>query len=158
MKDKINKILSIGWLANIIVLLVLILVPKNNNIYNRLYILFMLCIFAFPIILIALQVFYKIKDKTKISIWSCVPNLGCILLMLLTFVKFIQSIEKYVIFEMVVIMMIFICLELLLGYIIMKYKDMKNKTYIWCNLGIYVTLVLFFLCAMIISYDYSIIW
>ena len=155
---KTDKIMGLCWILNIILLIVIIAIPKDNKLYNSLYMVFMLSIFLFPLLLVGIHAIMRLKNKEELTIFNAIPHLGCILIMLLTFIKFIQAIEKFAVFQMVIIMITFIVAEILLGFIVYKFKNMTKKQYIWLNVGTYVTLVVFFFCAMIMSYDYSIIW
>ena len=88
---------------------------------------------------------------------SCIPNAGCSLVILLTFVKFIGSIEKIGRTQMVTILLVFVVLELLLGYLKIENKEMTKKQFILTEIATYMSLVIFFFCAMVISFDFGII-
>jgi hypothetical protein len=87
-----------------------------------------------------------------------IPVLGCALLMSLTFIRFIVSIKKEIIPQMIVILCTFIMAEILVGFLLSKIEKFSKVKYLFGSIAIYVLLVLFFFSAMIISYDHSIIW
>lgn len=145
------------WLGNVLSLLLLILMPKTSELYPVFSFVTLIMIFDVPLILIIVQscltyIVFKEKD-----ICDAIPNVGSSLIMLLTFVKFIGSIEKMAIPQMVTILMLFVCLELLLGYLKITYKEISLKKSIWLDVATYVLLALFFMCAMIISVDFGLI-
>lgn len=168
MKNK-KLIFPILWLVNIVLLLISFLVVINKDNYNIFMMLIFILIFITPLILIIMQFIYEINDKSKEEnnkinkLLLIVPNVGCIMVMLLTCINYIQTIEKQALFQMFVILFVFICFELYFGYISHTYYTQfkENKTQIkkwgWLHLATYILLVGFYLCALIMSYDWSIV-
>lgn len=158
-KNNVNSIVfgSI-WVLDVVLLLVLILIPKDNDVFNNLYSLFLASIFLIPLVLIFLQSYVQIKENEKKDNRPWISNIGCCLLILLNFVRFIATIKQSVVVEMITIMAVFVALELLIGYFVWSLKQYKSKKYILLSIATYVSLVLFFFCAMIMSYDHSINW
>ena len=154
-----KKILfSIAWLINVLLLLLLIIMPKTSVLYPVLYLFTMIMIFAVPLALIVFQAYVKLKGKEQENdIYSVIPNAGCTLIILLTFVNFIGSIEKMAIPQMLTILFAFVITELLLGYLKIEYKKMSKKQYLCIEGATYFALVVFFVCAMIISVDFGLI-
>ncbi len=157
MKIKRNLILVGAWLVDILLLLIIILVPKTNGLYDKLFPVFQLSIFVIPILLILIQVFLN-REAEQTDKYLSLPCLGCSLLMLLTVVRFISTIELDVVFQMMTILVTFILLELLIGYLAIVYKKYTIKKHLIIGLLIYASLILFYFCAMIMSYDHSIMW
>ena len=159
---KINKKCTlpfgIMWIINIILLLVLILIPKNNDVFNNLYVVFLIGVFVLPLVLIFLQSYMQMKLDNESNCLPCMSNAACSIIISLTFVRFIATIKNSVVVEMVTIMCVFIALELLIGYFVLITKNFKEKKFILLSAATYISLVLFFFCAMIISYDHSINW
>lgn len=168
MKNK-KLIFPILWLVNILLLLISFLVVINKDNYNIFMMLIFILIFITPLILIIMQFIYEINNKSKEEnnkinkLLSIAPNVGCIMVMLLTCINYIQTIEKQALFQMFVILFVFICFELYFGYISYTYYTQfkENKTQIkkwgWLHLATYILLVGFYLCALIMSYDWSIV-
>lgn len=168
MKNK-KLIFPILWLVNILLLLISFLVVINKDNYNIFMMLIFILIFITPLILIVMQFIYEINNKSKEEnnkinkLLSIAPNVGCIMVMLLTCINYIQTIEKQALFQMFVILFVFICFELYFGYISYTYYTQfkENKTQIkkwgWLHLATYILLVGFYLCALIMSYDWSIV-
>lgn len=168
MKNK-KLIFPILWLVNIVLLLISFLVVINKDNYNIFMMLIFILIFITPLILIIMQFIYEINNKSneennKINkLLSIAPNVGCIMVMLLTCINYIQTIEKQAVFQMFVILFVFICFELYFGYISHTYYTQfkENKTQIkklgWLHLATYILLVGFYLCALIMSYDWSVV-
>lgn len=168
MKNK-KLIFPILWLVNIVLLLISFLVVINKDNYNIFMMLIFILIFITPLILIIMQFIYEINNKSKEEnnkinkLLSIAPNVGCIMVMLLTCINYIQTIEKQALFQMFVILFVFICFELYFGYISHTYYTQfkENKTQIkkwgWLHLATYILLVGFYLCALIMSYDWSIV-
>ena len=154
-----KKILfSIAWLINVLLLLLLIIMPKTSVLYPVLYLFTMIMIFVVPLALIVFQAYVKLKGKEQENdIYSAIPNAGCTLIILLTFVNFIGSIEKMAIPQMLTILFVFVITELLLGYLKIEYKKMSKKQYLCIEGATYFALVVFFVCAMIISVDFGLI-
>lgn len=149
---------SLAWIVNVLLLFILIIVPKTNMMYQIFYILTMIMIFVIPLFLTFFQTFMQIKTKEKErDIYIINANVGCSLIILLTFVNFMGSIDKIAIPQMLTILFLFVLIELLLGYIKYMYINMSIKQTVWINVATYVSLVIFFVCAMIISVDYGII-
>lgn len=168
MKNK-KLIFPILWLVNIVLLLISFLVVINKDNYNIFMMLIFILIFITPLILIIMQFIYEINNKSKEEennkinkLLSIAPNVGCIMVMLLTCINYIQTIEKQAVFQMFVILFVFICFELYFGYISHTYYTQfkENKTQIkkwgWLHLATYILLVGFYLCALIMSYDWSV--
>lgn len=118
----------------------------------------MIMIFVIPLFLTFFQTFMQIKMKEKErDIYIINANVGCSLIILLTFVNFMGSIDKIAIPQMLTILFLFVLVELLLGYIKYMYINMSIKQTVWINVATYLSLVIFFVCTMIISVDYGII-
>lgn len=168
MKNK-KLIFPILWLVNILLLLISFLVVINKDNYNIFMMLIFILIFITPLILIIMQFIYEINNKSKEEnnkinkLLSIAPNVGCIMVMLLMCINYIQTIEKQALFQMFVILFVFIYFELYFGYISYTYYTQfkENKTQIkkwgWLHLATYILLVGFYLCALIMSYDWSIV-
>lgn len=151
-----KKILFIiFWAINILSLLFIILIPKDSNAYQILYLMTMEMIFITPLVLTLLQGCLTIYTNKKKDIYDIIPNVGSILMMLLVFVKFVKSIEKQAIPQMITILGVFIGVELVLGYLKIEYKDLSKKKALWLEIATYASLVIFFFCAMIISVDFG---
>lgn len=148
----------ISWAVSVFVLLLLITVPMSKLFNHLAYIMTMIIIFVVPLALIVFQAYVKFKGKEQENdIYSVIPNAGCTLMILLTFVNFIGSIEKMAIPQMLTILFVFVITELLLGYLKMEYKKMSKKQYLCIEGATYFVLVVFFVCAMIISVDFGLI-
>ena len=156
---KKNKyFLSAVWLINFLLMLVVILLPKNEGLFNSLYFVFLGCIFVVPAVLLVCQLYIYNKNDIVGHNEFYIPALGCALLMSLTFVRFIVSIKKEIIPQMIVILCTFIIAEILIGYLLSKTEKFSKIKYLFGSVAIYLLLVMFFFSAMIISYDHSIIW
>lgn len=157
MKIKKELIITACWLLDVLMLLIIILLPKDNNLYDVLYPLFRISIFVVPIVLIIIQVYLDYK-KESINVFSSVPCLGCSLLMLLTTIRFIFTIEKNVLFQMIVILFTFVALEILIGFLMLKKDKLSVKTHLFFGIVVYISLIMFYFCSMVMSYDHSILW
>ena len=146
-----------GWLTDILVLFLVIVIPKSSEIYSVLYSLTMYMIFIIPLFLILLQGWFTLAKDQDISLYNVIPNIGCSLVIMLTFVNFVGSIEKMGRAQMVTILFLFVVVELLLGYIKLAYNKMTKKQFVFIEVASYASLVLFFICAMIMSFDFGII-
>lgn len=158
MKNKNKYIFGIAWMVNFLLMLFVILLPKNEELFSSLYFVFLGCIFLVPIILLGSQVFISFKDDKINRDDFYIHTIGASLLMSLTFVRFISSIKKEVIPQMVVIFVTFIMAETLIGFLLSKEEKFMKIKHFFGALSVYVLLVLFFFAAMIMSYDHSIIW
>ena len=147
----------ICWEVNVFALLLLIVLPKKAELYGIFSVVTLLMIFVVPLVLTAMQAYKTIKSNTRGSIYDVIPNIGSFMVILLTFIKFIGSIENIAIAQMVTILILFIAVELLLGYLKYEYSKMTLKQYIMIEIATYVSLVVFFMCAIIISVDYGLI-
>ena len=116
----------IFWLINIFGLLLIILIPKDSNAYQILYLMTMAMIFIVPLVLTCVQGYLTLYKGGKKDIYDIIPNCGSVLMMLLVFVNFVKSIEKQAIPQMITILGVFIGAELLLGYLKVEYKDIRN--------------------------------
>ena len=145
----------IFWLINIFGLLLIILIPKDSNAYQILYLMTMAMIFIVPLVLTCAQGYLTLYKGGKKDIYDIIPNCGSVLMMLLVFVKFVKSIEKQAIPQMITILGVFIGAELLLGYLKVEYKDISKKKATWLEIATFASLVIFFFCAMIISVDFG---
>ena len=79
-------------------------------------------------------------------------------MILLAMIRFIGSIESISIVEFVTIMLTFVSLEVLIGYIFIENKPLNKKQIILLSVATYIVMFMFFMCAMIVSYDFSINW
>lgn len=152
-----KMIFLFGWITNVFLLLLIIVIPKISELYSVLYLLTMFMIFAVPLFLIVFQGCLTINNKQEVDMYNAIPNIGCALVIMLTFVKFISSIEDQGKPQIITILLLFVILELLLGYMKFEYKKMTKKQFVFIEIASYVSLVLFFFCAMVISFDYGII-
>lgn len=154
-----NKLLGIGWLLDVVLLIAIIVIPKDNKLYDILYSVFMLAIFLFPLLLMVGQFlcyFRQEKEVTKKEkSYIGIPALGTSCIILLTFMRFITSIEKHYRPELVIITIVFATMELLLGYLSLSLESFDKKKHMWLYIGIYAVLIVFFFCAMIMSWDHS---
>lgn len=146
-----------GWIANVLFLLLIIIMPKIDGMYSFLYFLTMAMIFVIPCLLILLQAGLTIKNNEELDIYNGIPNVGCSLVIMLTFVNFIGSIEKIGRAQIVTILFLFVVIEMMLGYIKITNKNMTKKQFVFVEAASYLSLVLFFLCAMVMSFDFGII-
>jgi len=148
----------ISWAINVALLLLLIVMPKSGSAYQILYILTMLMIFVIPLLLTFFQTALQLKsDDKENDIYSIIPNVGSSLIILLTVINFLGSIEKIAIPQMITILFVFVLAELVLGYLKISYKVMSKKQIVWINVATYLSLVVFFVCTMIISIDFGLI-
>ena len=118
--NKNKYFLSAVWLMNFLLMLVVILLPKNEGLFNSLYFVFLGCIFVVPAVLLVCQLYIYSKNNIVGNNELYIPALGCALLMSLTFVRFIVSIKKEIIPQMIVILCTFIIAEILIGYLLSK--------------------------------------
>lgn len=152
-----SKLFLSFWVANVVALFSIIIVPKKPEFYSILSLLTIFLIFIVPLILVVSQGCLTVTSKGCLEMSSCIPNAGCSLVILLTFVKFIGSIEKIGRTQMVTILLVFVVLELLLGYLKIENKEMTKKQFILTEIATYMSLVIFFFCAMVMSFDFGII-
>lgn len=152
-----SKLFLSFWVANVVALFSIIVVPKKPEFYSILSLLTIFLIFVVPLILVVSQGYLTVTSKKCLEMSSCIPNAGCSLVILLTFVKFISSIEKIGRTQMVTILLVFVVLELLLGYLKIENKEMTKKQFILTEIATYMSLVIFFFCAMVMSFDFGII-
>jgi hypothetical protein len=152
-----SKLFLSFWVANVVALFSIIVVPKKPEFYSILSLLTIFLIFVVPLILVVSQGYLTVTSKECLEMSSCIPNAGCSLVILLTFVKFIGSIEKIGRTQMVTILLVFVVLELLLGYLKIENKEMTKKQFILTEIATYMSLVIFFFCAMVMSFDFGII-
>ena len=145
------------WCIDFWCLLLLILIPKDADSYAVLSLMTMFMIFVIPLVLLFSQDYIMFVKREKRDEWDGVPNIGIILIILSTFVNFVGSIEKIAVPQMITILILFVSVELLLGYIKVTYKEISLKKYIWIDIATYFSLLMFFACAMIISVDYGLI-
>lgn len=152
MKNKI--ILITAWVINILALLMSIILPKNNKAYTITFYLFLICIFIIPLLLSGYE--------TKVSKTNCCFNeikinaCGSIVLMLLSMVRFIQTIEKIAWPMFFTIVVLFIALTIIV--IIVSKQVTTFKQHLWLALGNLSLVYIYYLLLMIISYDYSVVW
>jgi hypothetical protein len=156
--NKNKYFLGAAWLINFLLMLVVILLPKSEGLFNSLYFVFLGCVFVVPGILLVCQLYIYNKNNIVGNHELYIPVLGCVLLMSLTFIRFIVSMKKEIIPQMIVILCTFIMAEILVGFLLSKIEKFSKGKYLFGSIAIYVLLVLFFFSAMIISYDHSIIW
>lgn len=152
-----SKLFLSFWVVNVVALFSIIVVPKKPEFYSILSLLTIFLIFVVPLILVVSQGYLTVTSKECLGMSSCTPNAGCSLVILLTFVKFIGSIEKIGRTQMVTILLVFVVLELLLGYLKIENKKMTKKQFILTEIATYMSLVIFFFCAMVMSFDFGII-
>lgn len=152
-----SKLFLSFWVVNVVALFSIIVVPKKPEFYSILSLLTIFLIFVVPLILVVSQGYLTVTSKECLEMSSCIPNAGCSLVILLTFVKFIGSIEKIGRTQMVTILLVFVVLELLLGYLKIENKKMTKKQFILTEIATYMSLVIFFFCAMVMSFDFGII-
>lgn len=152
-----SKLFLSFWVANVVALFSIIIVPKKPEFYSILSLSTIFLIFVVPLILVVSQGYLTVTSKECLEMSSCIPNVGCSLVILLTFVKFIGSIEKIGRTQMVTILLVFVVLELLLGYLKIENKEMTKKQFILTEIATYMSLVIFFFCAMVMSFDFGII-
>lgn len=159
MEKKSGILFSIGWIINIIILLVIIVIPKDNALFNSLYYVFVIGVFFLPGLLIGGQCVQKCKNNSDENnkLWLGISSLGTSAIILLNFVNFINTIKKEFVSQVIVILLTFVSVELLLGYLNITIKP-NNRKYIFISIAIYITLVLFYFCVMIMSYDHSKVW
>lgn len=156
--NKKNIIYSIAWFIDFTVLLFIILFPKNENMFNNLYVVFLCCVFIVPLCLLIFQIYDNMRSEKEINeVKYFIPSVGSSLIMSLTFVRFMSSIKKEYVSQMVFILVAFLMAEILLGYVLFDYNKNTKKTVVGA-ICIYFLLVIFFFAAMIMSYDHSIIW
>lgn len=164
---KLNKkIFPIFWILNIILLIIFLFVKVNETLYSLFIAFAFALIFITPLILTGIQLVCEIKDPkenmTKVDqLLTITPNIGCVMIILLACVNFIRTIEKQAAFEMITILFTFICFELYFAFITYtNIRDMKKqkqtKKIIWIYVATYVLLLGFYICAMIMSYDWSV--
>lgn len=146
-----------GWITNVILLFSIIVMPKDSKLYSVLYQLTMYLIFAIPLFLIVFQDGLMLKRGYNIDIYCAISNIGCTAIILLTFIKFVKSIEIIGRAQIITILCVFVALELLIGYLKIAYRKMSKKQYLFLEAATYVSLVVFFFCAMIMSFDFGII-
>ena len=156
--SKRKLVFTILWLVDILIMVFIILFPKNESVLQSMYFVFLVCIFVVPGLLLLFQCFQRIKYKDGVAGELLISGVGCSFLMSLTFIKFVSSIKKEFVWQMIFILLVFVLLEWLLGYISLSIKDEQNKKLVSCSTAIYSSLVLFYFVAMIMSYDHSIIW
>lgn len=156
--SKRKLVFTILWLVDILIMVFIILFPKNESVLQSMYFVFLVCIFVVPGLLLLFQCFQRIKYKDGVTGELLISGVGCSFLMSLTFIKFVSSIKKEFVWQMIFILLVFVLLEWLLGYISLSIKDEQNKKLVSCSTAIYLSLVLFYFAAMIMSYDHSIIW
>lgn len=150
-----NKlILIIIWCINIVALFITILLPKNNNIYNISYYIFNIGIFLVPILLAIYEIAIIKRGENFNGIW--IQGIGAIALIGLSMVRFISTILKEALPMLITIFLVCIILELLL--IILSKKDLTINQHIWMLIGNVSITVLYFMLAMIVSYDFSNAW
>lgn len=160
-----KKYFPLLWIINIILLIIFLFVKVSNALYSIFIALAFALIFITPLILIATQLVYElknVKEETKTEkLLTITPNIGCVMITLLTCVNFIQTIEKQAVFEMIIILFTFICFELYFAFITytninnMK-KQKQTKKIVWIYIATYALLLGFYICAVIMSYDWSI--
>lgn len=143
------------WNANALLLLLLILIPKVSELYSILYLMTMFMMFVVPLVLIIVQdCFLLLKFKVRDE-YDSISNVGCIMIILLTLVNFLGSIETVAIPQMITILLLFVFVELLLGFLKIAYKECSLKQYIWLEVATYAALLFCFVCMMIISVDFG---
>lgn len=152
MKNK--SILITSWAVNILILLVSIILPKNNKIYNITFYVFLICIFVMPLLLSAYEI--------KIAKTNCYFNeikintYGSMTLMLVSMVRFIQTIDKIAWPMFFTIVILFVVLTIIV--LIFSKQITTIKQHVWLILGNLLILYVYYLLLMIISYDYSVVW
>jgi hypothetical protein len=150
-----NKLFGIGWLINIVFLFIIVVMPKDSKLYSVLYPVFMLAVFLVPLLLMVGQYLYLSKSG-KVDVFAGVSSVGASIIILMTFINFITAIEKHYRPELVITAFTFVFAELLLGYLVISLKEFNEKKHKWLYVGMYAALVLFFCCAMVMSWDHSI--
>ncbi len=163
-------VFGVSWIINVLLLLLIVLIPKSESSYQLLSLFTMALIFIVPFVLVFSQAYLNIvggveltgykeceNGKRQYNIGLVCPNIGCILIILLTFANFIKSIEKIAIAQMTTILMGFVLVELYIAFLLLITKKMTKKQYVWVNVLTYGALFMFFCCAVIMSVDYGII-
>lgn len=162
-----KKYFPLLWIINIILLIIFLFVKISNTMYSTFMALTFALIFITPLILVIAQLFYEKKNinieiTKQEKLLAITPNIGCIMIILLTCVNFIQTIEKQAVFEMITILFTFVCFELYFAFMIYtnydtyKKDNKQMKKLIWIYVATYILLLGFYICAMIMSYDWSI--
>lgn len=152
---KKNKIILIVlWCINILALIMAIVWPKNNTIYNASYYVFNVGIFLVPVLLMLYEIATFNKDKTFNACW--IQGIGAIALIALSMIRFMGTVLKEALPMLITIFIVCIALEVLLIYF--SRKDISNKKHIWLLIGAVSIIFLYFSLAMIVSYDFSGAW
>lgn len=154
---KREFIYIISWVIEVLFMFFIIVLPKNENKLDNLYMVFLVGLFVVPVLLIMFQMYDVAKGKAD-GKFLFIPAAGCSGLISLVVVNFIASVKNHVKAQMIFIMITFILLEILIGYLLYDIKTKSRKKYLLLVSAIYIALILFFFCAMIMSYDHSIIW
>lgn len=148
-----KKKMCILWLIDVIIMFVLIVIPKNETIYNITYKIFLLTTFIIPLILSLFS--FQLWKKDNVNTFN-IQVIGQTLIILLSFIRFIKNIESIAIWMYIFSMLTIIVLMCITMYFAKVVKT--NKQYIYClifNLGL---MYISFFISMIISYDYSLVW
>lgn len=147
-----NK-MCIIWLINIIMMLVMIIMPKNEIIYNITYKIFLITTFVVPLVLSVVSFQLWKKDKTNTLNVQVIGNL---LIIVVSFIRFVRNIESIAVpmyvFSLLSIAAL-LCLLIYFGYTIKS-----NKQYVYMLIINLLLTYTYFFISMIISYDYSSVW
>lgn len=147
-----NK-MCIIWLINIIMMLVMIIMPKNEIIYSVTYKMFLITTFVVPLVLSIIS--FQLWKKDNINTLN-VQVIGNLLIIVVSFIRFVSNIESgavpMYIFSLLSIVAL-LCLLIYFGYTIKS-----NKQYAYILIMSLLLTYTYFFVTMIISYDYSSAW
>ncbi|MFA6626923.1 MAG: hypothetical protein WCT17_00125 [Bacilli bacterium] len=147
-----------SWTGNLLLFLFILLIPKNELLYQISFYIFVVCGFIIPLGLggLGIAAYYKKEDLTC---WkaSCFPLGASVLVGLSTFIFFIETlvVEKQVLMMEIGLGTIGLFLGIVVGLHVKKLPHRFRLGLMVVSLLVY---LIFLYVAMKLSYSYSIVW
>lgn len=154
--SKINYIELILWIINIIGLLVIIIIPKDIELVNKLFAKFMLLYIFLPLMLLLsrLVIAYRMKHRDD-NIYDIIPFIGIGMIMPMVIFYFISSLNTQGKIIVIIMALVVLAYNVISSIVVLKKKG---------NIKIY--LILLFISILVYginiytmvmtSYNYSI--
>lgn len=156
MMKKYDLTVSIMWGVNLLVIAIMVIFPQIEEWFEKIYYLFLICLFLVPLLSNLLLAYDMILFENYNDVALCMPASAGSLTMIFIFVKFVVTISREVVPQFIVILLTFVLFEFVVC-LFAKGVNNKRKYLVSCLL-MYFGIVVFFLCAMVLSYDHNILW
>lgn len=158
-KIKVLNYIQLGlWIITFITLMVLILIPKNEYLLNRLFKIFGILFLVMPLVLsVANIAIFQIAKPVATENFDKMPFVGLCAMSLLSVIYFLSSINMKGKFITIAIILMFVAFNVFFIYKLnkQKYEFKKQAFYLGISLIAY---GVFFLLLVYISYNYGVNW